>query len=277
MAGKFAGQNGLMQRMTSSHLYPTASRDYSSARDAGFRFGAKGTHTSRTIMLEEFTALLAETKPDAARKDYAAAIVDMNCLAKPTAASRRLTNQRIRELYALDLAMPLFRVLRRLWELDHTGRPLLAVQCAIARDPLLAATAPPVLSLPPGAELQRDTVTTVLRELVGERMNESVLAKVVRNAASSWTQAGHLAGRTFKKRQLVVPTACTVAFGLYLGHLIGFRGADLFNSGWIVVLDCAPPQARELALEAKRMGLLDLRLAGDIVELNLDRLDPMAA
>jgi hypothetical protein len=43
------------------------------------------------------------------------------------------------------------------------------------------------------------------------------------------------------------------------------------------VLDCDPPQARALALDAKRSGLLDLRMAGDVVELNLSRLDPHPA
>jgi hypothetical protein len=228
-------------------------------------------------MLDELAVLLAATEPGATRKDYAAAIIEMNCLAKPTAASRRLTNQRIGELYALDPAIPLFRVFRRLWDLDPAGRALLAMQCGIARDPLLAATAHSVLSLPAGAELQREATAAALRAVVGDRMNVSILAKVVRNAASSWTQAGHLEGRTFKKRRLVHPTACTVAFGLYLGHAVGFRGADLFSSGWMAVVDCPPPKGRNMALEAKRIGLLDLRIAGNVIELNLDRLDPVPA
>jgi hypothetical protein len=29
-----------------------------------------------------------------------------------------------------------------------------------------------------------------------------------------------------------------------------------------------------MAVEAKRMGLIDLRMAADVVELNLERLDP---
>jgi len=29
-----------------------------------------------------------------------------------------------------------------------------------------------------------------------------------------------------------------------------------------------------LAIEAKRIGLLDLRVAGDVLDLNLERLDP---
>jgi len=225
-------------------------------------------------MFEEVSALLQATNADADRKNYAQAIIEMNCLAKPTAASRRLTNQRIGELYALDPGVPVFRIFRRLWDLDSTGRRLLAIQCALARDPLLAATAPYIIGLPPGTEFAREPMAAVLRESVGERINESVLNKIVRNAASSWTQSGHLSGRTFKKRQRVEATPATVAFGLYLGQAAGFCGADLFSSAWIALLDCSPPAARQLALEAKRSGLIDLRMAGEVVEINLDRLDP---
>jgi len=40
------------------------------------------------------------------------------------------------------------------------------------------------------------------------------------------------------------------------------------------VLDCSTSTAMELALEAKRIGLIDLRSSGDVFELNLARLDP---
>lgn len=243
------------------------------ATKLGFRFGAKGTHTSRTMMLEELTAALAATPAGASREDYAAAIIDGNCLGKATAATRRLTNQRLGELYGLDQRMPLFRVLRRLWSIDVSGRPLLALQCAVARDPLLAATVAPVLALAPGSDLQRDTIRAALREAVDERLSDATLDKVIRNAASSWEQAGHLVGRTFKKRAAVRATPGSVAFGLYLGHAVGFRGAPLFATGWISLLDCTPASARGLALEAKRLGLIDLRIAGEVVDLVLDRLD----
>lgn len=244
------------------------------AAKVGFRFGAKGTHTSRTMMFEELTAVLAAAPEGASRGDYAAAIVEGNCLGKATTATRRLTNQRLGELYGLDPRMPLFRVLRRLWSIDLPGRPLLALQCAIARDPLLAAAVAPVLALTPGSDLQRDTIRAALREAVEERLSEATLDKVIRNVASSWEQAGHLVGRTFKKRALVQATPASVAFGLYLGHAVGFRGASLFATGWVSLLDCTPVAARDLAIEAKRIGLIDLRIAGDVVDLALDRLDP---
>ncbi|MFG1285137.1 hypothetical protein [Xanthobacter autotrophicus] len=244
---------------------------------AGFRFGAKGTHTSRTMMFDELSQVLKATNQDARRADYASEIIDCNCLSKPTASTRRLSNQRLGELYGLDPAVPLFRVLRRLWDISADGRPLLALLAAIARDPLLAATCSAIVIMPANAELRRDALKEVLQAVVGDRLNESTLEKVCRNAASTWAQSGHLEGRTFKKRRIVLPSATAVTFAIYLAHAAGFRGAEIFSSGWLRVIDCDPPQARALALDAKRHGLLDLRMAGDVVELNLSRLDPHSA
>lgn len=255
------------------NLFPTAMTSEDAQR-AGFRFGAKGTHTSRTMMLEELTAVLTVTDAQSRRQDYTKAIVEDNCLAKLTAATRKLSNQRLGELYGLDPSIPLFRIFRRIWDLDEQGRRLLAFLSAVARDPLLASTVSAVLSLPDGTDYNRDTVKAALRKLVGERLNEEILDKVVRNIASSWNQAGHLEGRTFKKRRMVKATPATVAFAMYLAQLAGFRSAELFSSGWMMLLDCQPSQARDLALEAKRIGLIDLRMSGDVVDINLSRLDP---
>jgi hypothetical protein len=272
-AGEFAGEMRVLTSMSVAiSLFPTAAV-LEHATQVGFRFGAKGTHTSRTMMLEELTAVLAAVPHGASREDYSAAVVEGNCLRKATAATRRLTNQRLGELYGLDPRIPLFRVLRRLWSIDVPGRSLLALQCAIARDPLLAATVAPVLALAPGNDLQRDTIRSALREAVDERLSDATLDKVIRNVASSWEQAGHLVGRTFKKRVAVQATPGSVAFGLYLGHAVGFRGAPLFAAGWISLLDCTPARARELAVEAKRIGLIDLRIAGEVVDMVLNRLD----
>jgi hypothetical protein len=226
------------------------------------------------MMFQELAAVLTAVPLGTSREEFTEAIVQDNCLGKATAATRRLSNQRLGELYGLDPQMPLFRVLRRLWTIDMPGRPLLALQCAVARDPLLAATVEPVLALLPGSELQRDALRATLKEAVDERLSEATVGKVIRNVASSWQQAGHLVGRTFKKRAAVHATPGSVAFGLYLGHAVGFRGSLLFTTGWISLLDCTPSSARDLAIEAKRIGLIDLRIAGDVIDLALDRLDP---
>ena len=145
----------------------------------GFRFGERGTHTSRTIMLAELEHVLAAAPSDSRREDYGKAIVEENAAGKQTASTRKLTDQRLGELYALDPTVPIFRILRRLWDCDGRSHPLLALLCALARDPLLRATAPPVLATAPGTELARQHVTDAVRDAVGSRLNESILDKVV--------------------------------------------------------------------------------------------------
>ena len=78
-------------------------------------------------MLQEFALLLETTPPDAGRADYVSVVVDDNCLGKRTVSNRRLSLQRLTELYGLDRRRLLFRVLRDLWELHDANRPLLAL------------------------------------------------------------------------------------------------------------------------------------------------------
>jgi hypothetical protein len=249
-------------------------RSRASAIDAGFRFGHVGTHSSRTMMFDELVATLAAVPVSATAGDYSAAIIEDNCLGKQTVANRRHSLQHLRELYALDPTVPLFRVLSRLWAIDTQGRPLLALLTSLARDPLLLGTAAVIVGLPDGAEFQRTIMRTSIANAVGERLNDSTLEKVIRNIASSWAQSGHLQGRTFKIRRLVQATPAAVAFALYLASAAGFHGQEILTSAWVRVLDCGTSTALELTLEAKRIGLVDLRVAGDAFDLNLDRLDP---
>ena len=48
----------------------------------GFRSGDRGTHTSRTIMLDELSQLLDAVSSDAGRQEYAEPVTDDNCLGK---------------------------------------------------------------------------------------------------------------------------------------------------------------------------------------------------
>src|ERR1035437_1898593 len=98
----------------------------------GFRSGNKGTHTSRTMMLAELRAVLAAVPANGSRPDYVDAVVEGNCLRKPTTSTRRLTLQRLSELYGLAPEITIFRILRRLWDIDPDSRPLLALLAALA-------------------------------------------------------------------------------------------------------------------------------------------------
>ena len=223
-------------------------------------------------MLAELEDVVGAAPSDNRREDYARAIIEENTAGKQTASTRKLTDQRLGELYALDPRVPLFRIFRHLWDLDVRSHPLLALLCALARDPLLRATASPVLTTAPGTELARQDLTDAVRDAVGNRLNESILDKVVRNAASSWTQSGHLKGRVRKVRQRVSPTPGSTAYALALGYLLGYRGQRLLETLWAKVLDVSTAGIVGLAHDAKRLGILDIKQAGEIIEINFPTL-----
>lgn len=218
-------------------------------------------------MLAELDHVLGSVPAESDRADYTTAIVDENVTAKKTVATRRHTNQRLGELYGLDPTLTLFRVFRRFWDTDEPGRPLLALLCALARDPLLRASAATVFDLKFGEELSRQQITEAIQSAVGDRLNESVADKVVRNASSSWAQAGHLKGRVRKIRQRVQQTPLSAAYALMLGYLLGARGHRLFNSIWARTLDVTTDQLLSLATDAKRLGAIDVKQAGDVVDI----------
>jgi hypothetical protein len=227
------------------------------------------------MMLAEIRELLRALPPETDRDGYVAAIVEDNILHKATEATRRLTGQRLCELYGLDPGIPIFRALRRAWGADEAGRPLCALLCSLARDPLLRSTARPVLGLSDGAELVRTDFLDAIRSAVGDRLNERVLDKVARNAASTWCQSGHLEGRVRKLRRRVTPTPGALALALWLGSLEGVAGAQLLHSGWAGVLDRSPSELAPVALRAKQLGLINASIGGGTTEIDASELDAL--
>jgi hypothetical protein len=126
-------------------------------------------------MLDELSTLLDSLPLEAGRADYLGAIIERNALGKQTTATRKFTAQRLTELYALESSVPLFRVLGRFWRDDVPGRSLLALLCSLARDPLLRATAEPILAMTSGEGLSRQKITDAIRAAVGVWLNEATL------------------------------------------------------------------------------------------------------
>ena len=238
----------------------------------GFRSGNRGTHTSRTIMLDELSYLLDGAPSEATHEDYADAVMKANCLGKRTAATRKLSLQRLTELHCLNAQQILFRVLRDLWGQHESSRPMLAMLLALARDPLLRATATAVIRTPFTHEFARQPMKDALAHAVDDRLNEATLDKVVRNAASSWTQSGHLRGRGRKVRQRVQPTPAATTYALLLGFAVGRRGRMLFETPWAAILDVDTDELIDLAVDAKRQGLLDLKQSGSMIDVSFPTL-----
>jgi hypothetical protein len=236
----------------------------------GFKFGDKSAHTSRTIMLKELSILLRARPIESSRSAYVTAIIEENCLGKHTLSTRRLTLQRMSELYALDPLVSIFRLLRLFWDSEERAQAQIALLAALARDPLLRATASVVLAMQPSEEIARQRFTDAVRDAVGQRLNDDIIDKVVRNTASSWTQSGHLVGRSRKKRAEIDPSPASTAFALVLGYLIGTRGQNLFETLFTRVLDCGANELTLLAIDAKRRGFLDIKSGGGMTDISFD-------
>jgi hypothetical protein len=125
-----------------------------------------------------------------------------------------------------------------------------------------------VLELSPGQVFDRELMAEGLRTATKDRLNDSTLDKVVRNAASSWAQSGHMEGRTFKKRILVRPTAGPVVMALFLGFLQGIRGPGILRSFWCQALDAPPEVLARIASTASMSGLIRFRMAGDVIDVS---------
>ncbi|UBU61063.1 hypothetical protein LDB30_08015 [Acidithiobacillus ferrooxidans] len=234
----------------------------------GFSYKRGGVHTARTVMLADLRALLSFVDAaDAAKGDYLEAIQTANCLGKRSGKTRTLTFQHLADLYALDPSLLVFRALRFFWQRDVDGQPLLAALCSYSRDPLLRATAPFVLGFQQGATVTREAVEEFIDAQEPGRFSKATLKSTAQNINSSWTQAGHLAGRVRKVRARAVATPGTVSLALLLGYVSGLRGESLLKSDFTRMLDCSFEKTIELAEDASRRGWISLKRVGQVVEV----------
>lgn len=234
----------------------------------GLKFSPGGAHISRTMMLDELRAVLAAVPMGSAPADYRNAVLQKNVLGKVTDSTRLKSLRHLRELYALDEATPIFGFLRKLCDVDPASLRLLAVQVAWARDPLFRATSEPIMDASEGDRIDTAGLAEALEATFPDQYSELNRNKVARNAASSWTQSSHLAGRAKKTRQRIQPTVAAVTMALFLGDIAGYRGAIVFSNPWCRLLDLSPDRARAKGQEAHRAGLLNLRAMGDVVEIS---------
>ena len=248
---------------------PTADPDIPRfAASYGFRIDPIGTHLSRTIMLGDLRTLLATCPESSTAADYRSATIEQNVLSKPTASARRITFNRLRELYALESDVLLFRALRDLWYSDRAAQPLLTLLCATARDPILRAITNFLLSIPAGTPIKPQMLSDEAERQFPGKFSPVVLAGLGRNAASTWQQSGLLRGRQRKERVRPESRPTSVAYALLLGDLCGKRGQALFDTPWTRILDTPAYVLREQAVAASREGWIEYRSSGDVVEVS---------
>lgn len=246
--------------------------DEQSRSQLGFKFGLNGAHAARSMMLEELKLLFAGRPADAEVADYQRDIVEFNVLHKTSENARKLTFRHLVDLYGLSPSIPLFRVFRQLWELSEAAQPLLCLQMALARDPLLRGSMEVILPLQLGELLTREQMEAHLAGPNPDRFSPASLKSFSQNINGSWTQAGYLSGKAKKYRGEPKVTYVNVAFALFQASCEGFSGQRLFTSSWCKLLGKDLMSIYDLAQSASLRGLINFKHAGEIVEVTFPNL-----
>lgn len=224
-------------------------------------------------MVSSLDRLLQLLPAEATTDDYRDAIQAENVLGKQTAGAREWAFRQLRRFYALDPNSLVFRALRDLWPIDRAGQPVLAVLCAMARDPVLRASSSLVVGMEPGAEVTASEFEDAIDDSFPGAYATSTRRTTAQKLASSWSQSGHL--RTERGKKVRTRATCTpadVAYALLLGHLEGVRGRPLFETVWAQVLDQPASHLPDLAATASQHGMLELRHAGGVIEVGFSEL-----
>ncbi len=238
-----------------------------------FASGDLRTTASHTIGIPLLVELLRAVPADADHEAYRIAVVEENLLGRPTHTGRLRSFRHLRELYFLDPSRAEFAALRRLWDVDPHAQPLIAGILAFTRDGILRASFAAIQRTPPGGIVTSEDLTNAVTVVYGVDLSGSTLGKTGRNTGACWTQSGHLSGRTKKVRQSIEAFPAAVAYAAYLGHLAGKRGAGVLDTPWAALLDLAPGTALDALRRAHTQGLIDLLVAGNVVDVSFPMID----
>jgi hypothetical protein len=235
---------------------------------AGLRLTGGGGHQSKTMMLGELTTILAiaETR---GLSEAIRAVQTENLLGKHSTSAAVSALKNLFSLYGLKAPPAITRAMIRLWAGDANSHPLLAVLCALARDPLLRDTADAVLNAPIGQRFGASELTEVLAERHSDRFSYKTLRSLGQNCASTWTQSGHLIGKVAKVRTQVEATPEAAALAALIAQVSGFGGPTVLTSPWMAVLDASPEEQLGLLRRAQGRGLVRVRHAGAVFELQI--------
>jgi len=222
------------------------------------------------MMLVELNVLFSIVPASALVRQYQSEIIVSNILNKMTEKTRQLTFRHLKDLYSLDIQLPLFRVLRQLWDIEPDAHAILALQLTYARDPLFCMSTDCILGHKPGEHILREEIEALLKKDDPDRFSPASLKSIAQNINSSWTQAGFLKGKAKKIRQIPTISSVNVIYALFQGYLHGLSGERLFNTPWMKLLNLPLDRLKELASVASYHGLIDYKESGGVIEVRFN-------
>jgi hypothetical protein len=242
------------------------------ANPFGFSNNSVSGHAARSMMFSEMCALFGVLPTQVTKEGFTAAIVEDNILGKATLSSRKNSLSHLVELYGLDRGQALFRVL---WDLGHADVDSLAqlcLVCAYARDPQLRVSFELIRSLRLGEVLDRAKMEQRLEHGFPGRFSPILIESIAQHVNTTWTVAGHLAGKVKKTRRLPEPRPVSAAYAMFVGYLTGLRGERLLESDYAALVSSNRSQLQAALSLASARRLLSLKQAAGIVEFDFSNL-----
>lgn len=232
-------------------------------------FSSGGAISSRTVMQDELSTLLAAEPISASSEDYKRAILDHNILDKATASNRLKTYKYLRSLYALDPDVCLFREIRRLMQYAPDDTRLLVGLLSLAREPVLRECLTMVLHTPIGKSLGRTEFEAWIRAHAPGQYSDSMFISFSHNLYASFYQFGFLGESIGKARTRVRPAfgIASATYAAFLDWLEGGSGIALLQGTYSRALDIPSDEHIALLQTAGRQGLLKVAYSGGVLDL----------
>ena len=229
----------------------------------------KTVHTSRTIMLDEFTILMNYHSGDS---DFTLAL-DENIMGKKTQDNIKKTNKAILRLYSLDNKFPPFQCFNYFYQsVDSSEKPLLTFIYAYYMDFLLHESIDIVSSVPEGERVPTENFMNNIESKHFGRYSPKTCLSAAQNIASSWKKAGFIQGKIKNIRTKVKPTANTLAFAFLMAYLNDDRGEYILQDKFVQILEVNNTTLKDLTAEANIKGLMEFRAAGSVVSISFNNL-----
>jgi len=226
-------------------------------------------HNSRTLMFTELSKVMDHAIEDNTYLDS----LDENITNKLTRTNQLKTNSYLRHLYGFDIKFPPFVCFRHFWQqAEGSEKRIITLLFAIGQDFLLSESIPVVIKSSIGEKVTVKEFEDNVGRNHPKRYSEKTRKSIAQNLASSWKQAGYIAGKVKNIRTKTTPGFHSVAFALLMSYLNGERGEFMLRSKWIQALDLSEPNIRELAFEASKRDLLQYQYSGNVTTFSFSNL-----
>lgn len=235
--------------------------------------------SARSALYTDLGHMLAAAEEAGPAPDYRGLVIEDNCLAKASEASRRKTWKELKARYILDGDHPLFASFTAEWarcsseqERGLTAYCLLALNDKLVADLAFNYLFPRLRRAP--ADLRVDDILSFLTAAEGSHpevkaWSESTRTAVAQKYTASIRDFG-LAKSTVQKTT-VRPALYAAPTRLLVRalRLVGARELEIVSSPLFKLLALDTGEVVDALSELNRQGTLRFRMQGDVVELDL--------